>query len=315
LNVLPSAYASQDGNRVTLMYFVVSAMDILGMSEELNKKQIIDNIYNLQVLPDQESPEKNAQNCGFRGGNYFGNKYNPNCEPAFGNPHDQSHIAMTYTALAILKICGDDFSKVNRQAIVTALHKLQQENGSFSPVSGGSENDMRFIYCACVISHLIGDWSGINKQKVVQYILSSQSYDYGIAQGPGQESHGGSTYCAVASLSLMDKLNELPHKEELIRWCLERQVTGFQGRINKIPDTCYSFWIGASLTMLGAYDLVDFNSIIGHTMSCEAPTGGFSKWPNTYPDVMHTYLAICGLSLGGFSGIKSINCMLGFSVQ
>ena len=45
---------------------------------------------------------------------------------------------------------------------------------SFSPTCGGSENDMRFIYCACCISYMLQDWSGIDEEKVVQYIKSSQ---------------------------------------------------------------------------------------------------------------------------------------------
>jgi geranylgeranyl transferase type-1 subunit beta len=56
LNVLPSPYSGQDANRATLMYFVVGALDITGLSSELNKKQIIDYIYNLQVLPDKNLP-------------------------------------------------------------------------------------------------------------------------------------------------------------------------------------------------------------------------------------------------------------------
>jgi prenyltransferase beta subunit len=33
-----------------------------------------------------------------------------------------------------------------------------------------------------------------------------QSYDYGIAQTPEVESHGGTTFCAVATLALMNQL-------------------------------------------------------------------------------------------------------------
>ena len=35
--------------------------------------------------------------------------------------------------------------------------------------------------------------------------------------------------------------------EQIKRWCLFRQKSGFQGRPNKPVDTCYSFWVGASL--------------------------------------------------------------------
>jgi len=101
-------------------------------------------------------------------------------------------------------------------------------------------------------------------------------------------------------------------REGLIRWCVERQVSGFQGRINKDPDTCYSFWIGASLAMLGAYDLVDFSAVRAFTYSCEKKTGGFSKWPDQYPDVLHTYLSMCGLSIGAEPGLKPIDYALGF---
>ena len=61
---------------------------------------------------------------------------------------------------------------------------------------------------------------------------------------------GGSTFCAVASLTLMEKLNETFSPQELEglkRWCICRQLTGFQGRPNKPADTCYSFWIGSTL--------------------------------------------------------------------
>jgi prenyltransferase beta subunit len=54
-----------------------------------------------------------------------------------------------------------------------------------------------------------------------------------------------------------------------------QMVLGFQGRINKDPDTCYSFWIGATLKLLGGFDLVEFPMVKGFSLCCEAPTGGF----------------------------------------
>nr|TKS16813.1 hypothetical protein D5086_0000016440 [Populus alba] len=40
-------------------------------------------------------------------------------------------------------------------------------------------------------------------EKTKEYILKWQSYDGGFGMIPGSESHGGGTYCAVASLHLM----------------------------------------------------------------------------------------------------------------
>ena len=63
-------------------------------------------------------------------------------------------------------------------------------------------------------------------------------------------SPGGSTFCAVASLVLSGRLSSTlppPQTHRLRRWCALRQLSGFQGRPNKPVDTCYSFWVGATL--------------------------------------------------------------------
>ena len=86
----------------------------------------------------------------------------------------------------------------------------------------------------------------MDKARALEYITQSKNYDGGYGQGPWQESHGGSTFCAIASLKLMDLLDEKEHQDTVL-WLLRRQQMGFQGRVNKPEDTCYSFWIGASL--------------------------------------------------------------------
>jgi geranylgeranyl transferase type-1 subunit beta len=112
---------------------------------------------------------------------------------------------MTYTALCNLRILGDDLSRVNRRALIGALSSLQQADGSFSSTRLRSESDMRFLYCACSISAMLGDWSGFDVERSIGFIRASQSYDGGIGLWPGCEGHGGSTYCAVASLVLMNQ--------------------------------------------------------------------------------------------------------------
>jgi len=299
LRSLPSPYASQDSNHLTLIYFVISGLDLLGYQFSAEERErIIRFVYSLQLLPDKDNENNNDGRCGFRGGTYYGGSFNPDCHPRSLHIHDHSHIAMTYTGLAVLRICGDDFSRINKKAIIGSLKRLQKEDGSFSPVANGSENDMRFVYCACAISYMLNDFSGFDQDKAVKYILLSQSYDFGIGQGPGQESHGGSTYCAVAALQLMNRLQCLPHKEELVQWCIHRHISGFQGRINKDADTCYSFWIGATLSLLDSYQWIDFSLVRSHSYACQQSIGGFSKIPDAFPDLMHTYLAICGLSIG-----------------
>lgn len=48
----------------------------------------------------------------------------------------------------------------------------------------------------------------------------------------------------------MGKLQEVFSEREMRRirrWCILRQQNGFHGRPNKPVDTCYSFWVGATL--------------------------------------------------------------------
>lgn len=125
-----------------------------------------------------------------------------------------------------------------------------------------------------------------------------QRYDGGIGIAPGAESHGGAAYCAIASLVLAGRMMQLECDQgELARWLLFRQQGGFQGRCNKDPDSCYAFWDGATLDMLGKHALVDVPSCEQFIFSCQFPFGGLCKFPDTVPDVMHSYYSLAWLSI------------------
>ncbi len=152
---------------------------------------------------------------------------------------------------------------------------------------------MRFLYCACAISAMLDDWRGVNIPKAVEFIRSSTSYDGGIAQRPMSESHGGSTYCAIAALSLMQQLDQgLADRQRTLQWCLRRQIEGFQGRINKPGDTCYSFWIGASLQLLGGLSLANRDANLRFLGKTATEYGGFGKEENDYPGNVYILIDI-----------------------
>ena len=250
---------------------------------------------------------------------------------------------MDYCALSLLATLGDDLKRVNKEAILKGVRSFQQKDGSYCPVAGGSENDMRFVYCASAICYMLNDWSGMDVDLTVKFICASQvwqhsfffsaliaaflqRYDGGISQGGSRESHGGSTYCAVASLYLMGKLESCElDREALIDWLSRRQTTGFQGRINKVqkrnkqtnketkkqtkrtfspffvtkvPDSCYGFWVGASLSLLGVFDkVVNPDNLASFIKVCAGDMGGFAKAEDANSDVLHTYYSLCALSL------------------
>lgn len=86
-------------------------------------------------------------------------------------------------------------------------------------------------------------------------------------------------------------------QSELVRWLVFRQQAGFQGRCNKDPDTCYAFWNGATLDLLGKHSFVDIPSCQSFVYSCQHMYGGIAKFPDTRPDVMHSYYSLAWLSI------------------
>lgn len=79
-------------------------------------------------------------------------------------------------------------------------------------------------------------------------------------------------------------------------------MEGYQGRTNKDADSCYAFWVGASLYMLGAFDTTDLEStrkFILHTCQVQNKSGGFRKMEGAYPDILHSYYSLCWLAMAG----------------
>ncbi|XP_012281712.1 geranylgeranyl transferase type-1 subunit beta isoform X2 [Orussus abietinus] len=280
LHMVPGQLASFDFTRLMFAFFAISGLDMLDALDDLSpdrKIEAIEWIYRLQI-------EDAGPRSGFQSSTTL---------PKEVAEYQCGHLAMTYTGLATLLVLGDDLRRVNRKSIIEGIQACQNPDGSFTAVVAGYESDMRFLYCACCVSAILDDWSGINKPAAINYIVQSISYDGGIGQGPGLESHGGSTFCAVASLFLMNELDNILCNE----------------RLNRL-----SFWIGATLRLLGVGELSDSEKNRTFLLDTQdTSTGGFSKFKFAEPDPMHTYLGLCGLSLIGEPGLQEMYAALNIS--
>lgn len=320
-HLLPSPYEGQEIIRLTLAYFTISGLHILNAIDRVDREAVINWVLSLQAHPKNEAELNNGQFYGFHGSRSSQFKSLDNGVSVPNN----SHLASTYCALAILKTVGYDFSLIDFSSILKSMKNLQQPDGSFMPIHTGAETDLRFVYCAAVISSLLDDWSGMDKEKAKNYILSCQSYDGGFGLIPGQESHGGATYCAVASLRLMGYIEDdlvsrctsssIIDVPLLLDWCLQRQADdgGFQGRPNKVSDTCYAFWIGGVLRILGANNFIDEITLRKFLLTCQSEYGGFSKFPGQLPDPYHSYYGFTAFSMLQETGLNSFNVELGIS--
>jgi geranylgeranyl transferase type-1 subunit beta len=86
---------------------------------------------------------------------------------------------------------------------------------------------------------------------------------------------------------------------------------GFSGRCNKLADTCYSYWVGGSLTLLGRAHLINPSASRRYLLDkTQHLVGGFGKTPGDPPDIYHSYLGLASLAMMGEQGLKPFNAAL-----
>ena len=173
--------------------------------------------------------------------------------------------------------------------------------------------DMRGIYCLCVCLLLTGQLeavSDIHRSCLIDYIYRSQAILGGFGARPHSEAHGGYTFCAIATLQILKA--SVPNSGRLSVW-LSKRLAEMNGRLGKPRDSCYLWWIGASLINLGKGEvvLVENKSQIELFLrnNCFVPdSGGISKYPSIPwddksvhgkqdADLFHTFLGIASLAL------------------
>lgn len=292
--------ASFECHKIFNLYFVLTGLEILDGLDQIDtdKQNIIDFIYNQQFIASKE----NSNAFGFLGGPFLGFTKHQDSEQIQNldeNIHYSGNLVYTFPALCTLIMLEDDLSKVNKQNIIKGMKKLQLENGCFQSTFTSREYDLRFLYAACAISYILNDWSGIDVEKATLFIQRCQSYDYAYGFTPNQEAHAASTFLAVASLKLMGKDDIINNsKTQIITWCINRQYGGFQGRINKLIDSCYSFWVGGTLQILDYEQLINKEELSAFLMFCQSPYGGLSKFPEMdFADPVHTLHSLFGFGL------------------
>jgi geranylgeranyl transferase type-1 subunit beta len=92
---------------------------------------------------------------------------------------------------------------------------------------------------------------------------------------------------------------------------------GYNGRSNKVADTCYCWWVGASLDMLGHKELLERDSSRRFMLEKTAHpiVGGFGKGVGNPPDIYHTFLALSALSVLEEPVLKEFDTSLVVTVE
>eukprot|EP00286_Rhodomonas_abbreviata_P017833 CAMPEP_0181324784 /NCGR_PEP_ID=MMETSP1101-20121128/20558_1 /TAXON_ID=46948 /ORGANISM="Rhodomonas abbreviata, Strain Caron Lab Isolate" /LENGTH=309 /DNA_ID=CAMNT_0023433011 /DNA_START=41 /DNA_END=966 /DNA_ORIENTATION=+ len=170
-----------------------------------------------------------------------------------GGPGQLAHLAPTYAAMNALATIAtpEAMQVVNRPKLLSFLLSMKDPSGGFTMHKGG-EVDVRGSYCALSAAFVAGVMTEELKAGCAEFIASCQTYEGGMGGEPGNEAHGGYTFCGYAALVLLQQQHAID-SERLLRWATARQMPiegGFQGRANKLVDGCYSFWQGALIPLL-----------------------------------------------------------------
>lgn len=252
LENLPAQMSSLDASRPWLCYWMTHSLELLGSPVDAQcAARLVDFLGTRCQDPDG----------GFAGG-----------------PGQLAHLAPTYAAVNTLVTLGtpEAYACVRRPELYAFLLRLKNEDGSFSVHEGG-ESDVRGTYTAVSVATQTGIASSELFSGTAEWLASCQTYEGGMGGEPGNEAHGGYTFCGVAALALLGQVAMLD-QPCLLRWLAARQLPhegGFQGRTQKVRlymasptdsclpleawcalaqlvDSCYSFWQASVPSLVAA---------------------------------------------------------------
>lgn len=296
---LSSDYECLDASRPWLCYWIVHSLSLLDYT----------------LLPaEAHNVVEFLQRCQCREGG-FG-----------GGPGQLPHLATTYAAVLALCEIGtkEAYDVIDRPALQRFILSMCQPDGSLIMHRDG-EVDMRGVYCAAVPAFLTNIVTPQMFSKTGDWIASCQTYEGGFAAVPGAEAHGGYAFCALAAAILLNK-ESLVDCDALLQWASRRQMKlegGFQGRTNKLVDSCYSFWVGGIFPLLyfhfqkcGVKSLAEDNWHFDQSAlqeyvlcCCQHPFGGLVDKPGKSQDFYHTCYSLSGISTAQNCPKGCISCV------
>jgi protein farnesyltransferase subunit beta len=308
---LGAGYArSHDALRVWMTFWCFQGLDVLGAAHGVAMVPL--HARAVALLASCQVPP------GPRGGG-FG-----------GGPQQEAHAASTYAAVCALLIIGtpEALAVPHRASLAAFFARLRGGAcggpGARGPRGAGAlrvtedgEGDTRGAYTVLAAATLLNLASPALAEGVAAFLARCQSHEGGFGGEPGNEAHGGYTYCAVAALHLLGVRGATGlaaagvDARALARWLRARQMRvegGFSGRTNKLVDACYSFWQGAACRIAPGAGFRE-EPAANYVLRCaqSEPGGGCRDKPGMDPDNYHTCYALSGLSVAGGGGQPGVH--------
>lgn len=238
-------------------------------------------------------------------------------------------------------------------ALVRHIHRSQSFDGGFSE-SLGHESHAGYAYCAvaalALLDRAINDGDEMGGQETLpssQHYTQSKILQEGIGDIPGFVSFLVSrpfAYLEAQEKKAEEEEDEDPETANFQMAGLslseyssaeDTKHIGFNGRCNKVADTCYTWWVLGSLSTLGVLDqAVPPPSSSSSSLSTKVvdpaalsaartflldktqhAIGGFGKRAGDPPDIYHSSLGLFALATMGDPALKKVDAGLAVSVD
>lgn len=290
LEPLKASYVSLEASRPWIAFWILHGLDLMGQRDTI-------------IHEFAEKVTSVMSSCQHPTGG-FG-----------GGPFQIPHLATTYAAVSALVCIGTEeaLSIIDRPKLKRFILSMKDESTGGFRMHEGGETDVRGTYCAIAVSSLLQFLDEALIEGVGEYVKSCQSYEGGIAGEPGMEAHGGYSYCALAALAILGEAEKYIDLDAFTDWLCRRQMSfegGFNGRANKLVDSCYTFWQGACFPILA--DIHRINSVDATAeapvmfavepaqmyvlLACQSDNGGLRDKPGKPADFYHSCYALSGLA-------------------
>ena len=219
--------------------------------------------------------------------------------------NSNSSLFTLYSTLLCLTITSDKYVQFFGHYSIKPVYffiKMLTKSSLLPRNSKISDCDSRNLFCIGTIASLLNIWT-IDLENVCLEKINHISLTFeGFSTRRFGSAHGALTYCSLGSLFFFPKKNkEIEFSSNIIKWLKGRShffMFGFSGRISKIPDSCYNFWIGASLLFLNInLNRKLKNSVIFYT---DYISKCFSDRSGKPADSYHICYSICGLAILNF---------------
>lgn len=339
-HVFPRAYQHDDTENAHIggTYFALLILALLADDDNAEAAFAgVDRVRTLRWLRRLQRPEDGS----------FGEiVYDP---PALGKEETRTEppkpvisggrdMRYSYLASAVRWMLRGDLSSddpafvpdIDVPALVAHIRRGQTYDGGFAE-SWRHESHAGYGYCAVAALALLdrpleGASTGASSRTVrdgvadragfVSWLMSRQFAYVGGSDGDDNDDYDDpeTSNFRLADLMLSD--------EE----ATDAQYIGFNGRCNKVADTCYTWWTLGSLAVLDAdvphgkqQDTDEPASLKARRAFLLEKTqhliGGFGKHPGSPPDVGHACLGLAALATMGDPGLKRLDPALCVSVE